>query len=130
MLANIIEKFQNIYYVIYISRSCVESSFFHTLHLPCFSAEAYSEPFNHLRWSVFEYPVNDLRCSLFTQKHSMLLDARRDSEYICVQIVPGNALRNHNKHLMGYFEFLHRSKIICLPFIFQKNYTDNVSSKN
>ena len=32
----------------------------------------------------------------------------------CVQIAP-NVLYHHNKHLMGYFEFLHGSMIICIP---------------
>ena len=29
---------------------------------------------------------------------------------------PGNVLCHQNKHLMGYFEFLHGSRIICLFF--------------
>ena len=48
------------------------------------------------------------------QKHS-LLDAWRRSEYACVQIAPGNVLCHHSKHLMGYFELLNGSRIICLP---------------
>ena len=36
----------------------------------------------------------------------------------------------HNKHLMGYFEFLHGSRIICLPLIFQKNSIDKISLKS
>ena len=52
--------------------------------------------------------------SLFTQKHS-ILHAWRGSEYVCVQIAPGNFLCHHKKHLMGYFKFLHGSRIICLP---------------
>ena len=36
----------------------------------------------------------------------------------------------HNKRLMGYFEFLHGSGIICLPLIFQKNSIDKISSKS
>ena len=48
------------------------------------------------------------------QKYS-LLDVWRGSEYACVQIAPGNVLCHHSKHLMGYFEFLNVSSIICLP---------------
>ena len=51
---------------------------------------------------------------MITQKHS-ILDAWKGSEYACVQIAPGNVLCHHNKYLMGYFEFLHGSRIICLP---------------
>ena len=50
------------------------------------------------------------------QKHS-ILDAWRGSEYVSAQIAPGNALCHHNKHLMGYFEFLHGSSIICLKWL-------------
>ena len=38
------------------------------------------------------------------------------------QIAPGNVLYHHNKHLMGYFESLHGSRIICFPL--------NISEKN
>ena len=79
-LANIIEIFQNKYHVY------LHFIFAH-LHLPCFSAEAYSEP----------------------------LQTSKVFEYACVHIPPGNGLRHHNKYLMGYFEFLHGSRIICLP---------------
>ena len=44
-----------------------------------------------------------------------ILDAWRGYEYVCVQIAPGNVLCYHNKYLMGYFEFLQGSGIICLP---------------
>ena len=50
------------------------------------------------------------------QKHS-ILDAWRGSEYVYAQIAPGNVLCHHNKHLMGYFEFLHGSRIICLKWL-------------
>ena len=32
-----------------------------------------------------------------------------------VHIAPGNILCHHSKYLMGYFEFLHGSRITCLP---------------
>ena len=37
--------------------------------------------------------------------------------YTCLvfQIAPGNVLCRHNIHLMGYFEFLHDSRMVCLP---------------
>ena len=44
-----------------------------------------------------------------------ILDAWRGSEYACVQISSNNILCHHNKRLMGYFEFLYGSVIICLP---------------
>ena len=44
-----------------------------------------------------------------------ILDAWRGSEYACVQISSNNILCYHNKRLMGYFEFLYGSGIICLP---------------
>ena len=50
------------------------------------------------------------------QKHS-ILDGWRGSEYVYAQIAPGNVLCHHNKHLMGYFEFLHGSRIICLKWL-------------
>ena len=56
-----------------------------------------------------------LRRWLFVQKHA-ILDAWRGYEYACVQIAPGNILRHHNKYLMGYFEFLHGWRIICLSW--------------
>ena len=36
-----------------------------------------------------------------------------DSEYACVQTVLNNNVLGHHKHLMGYFEFLDGSRIIC-----------------
>ena len=37
---------------------------------------------------------------------------------------------HHNKLLLGYFECLYGLGIICLFLIFQKNWIDNISSKN
>ena len=37
-----------------------------------------------------------------------------DSEYACVQNASNNVLCHHNKRVMGYFEFLYGSGIICL----------------
>ena len=51
--------------------------------------------------------------SFCTPYTCFVLDAWRGSEYSCVQIVP-NVLRHH-KHLIGYFEFLDGSRIICFP---------------
>ena len=48
------------------------------------------------------------------QKHSILV-AWRGSEYSCIQVASNNVLCHHNKYLMGYFEFLYDSGIICLP---------------
>ena len=59
MLANVIEIFQNAYHVDLHFMLRRRDFFLYTLYLP--SAEAYSEPFKHLRWSVFACPVNDLK---------------------------------------------------------------------
>ena len=37
------------------------------------------------------------------------------STLVFIQSAPSNVLHHHSKHLMGYFEFLHVSRIICLP---------------
>ena len=37
------------------------------------------------------------------------------SEYVCIQHASNNVLCHHQKRLMGYFEFLYDSGIICLP---------------
>ena len=37
------------------------------------------------------------------------------------QIAPGNNLCHYKKHLMGYFEFLHDSRIICFPLNISEN---------
>ena len=55
---------------------------------------------------------------LCTQKH-YILDAWTGSEYI-----------HHNIHLMGYFEFLHGSRVICLPLNISENCIDHISSKS
>ena len=39
---------------------------------------------------------------------------------MAVQISPGNVLCHHNKHLMGYFEYLHDLRILHLPLDIQK----------
>ena len=52
--------------------------------------------------------------SLSTQKHS-ILNIWKGSEYVCAQIASGIVLCHHNKHLMGYFEFLHGLRVICVP---------------
>ena len=79
-------------------------------------------------WSVYGAysSVNDFQPLTLSTKHS-ILDTRRGSEYVCVQIVPGNILCHHSKHLMGYIEFLDSMRMIC-P-IFQKNCINNIFSK-
>ena len=51
---------------------------------------------------------------MFMQEHS-ILDASRGSEYACLQIASNNVLCHHNNDLIGYFEFIDDSRIICLP---------------
>ena len=87
--------------------------FLATLHQPCFSADVYLSGNAFKPFTVYA-------------KHS-ILDAWRGSEYVFVKIAPGNILCHHNKHLMGYFEFLDSSRMIYL--IFQKNYINNISWK-
>ena len=77
-------------------------------------------PFKHLRWCAFVYPVNDFKLLTVYAKHS-LLDVWRGSECACVQIAPGNVLCNNSKHLMGYFEFINSASIICLPLNISEN---------
>ena len=57
--------------------------------------------------------VNDFKPLNVCAKHS-ILDAWRGSQYACVQISSNDVLYHHNKRLMGYFEFLYGSGIICL----------------
>ena len=54
-----------------------------------------------------------LSCELFGQKYT-ILDTWIGFEYTCIQISSNNVFCHHNKHLMGYFEFLYGSGIICL----------------
>ena len=58
-------------------------------------------------------PVNDFKSPTVCTKGS-ILETLRGSEYACVQIASNNVLCHHNKRLMGYFEFLYDSGIICL----------------
>ena len=76
---------------------------------------------------LFSYQVNDFKVlTVYTKKHSIL----RGSEYACVQIALVNVLCHYNKYLMGHFEFLHGSRIICLPLnISDKSCIGNTSSK-
>ena len=53
-----------------------------------------------------------------------------ESEYAWVQIVPNNVLCHHNIHLMGYFEFLYGSRVICLPLNIPENCIDHISWKS
>ena len=66
------------------------------------------------KMECFACPVNDFNQLTVYTKHS-ILDAWKGSEYACSGIAPNNVLCHHNRHLMGYFEFLHCSRIICLP---------------
>ena len=52
-LANIIEIFQNTYHVHLHFTSRRREFFLRTLHLPCFSAEAYSEPLQTSKMECF-----------------------------------------------------------------------------
>ena len=51
---------------------------------------------------------------LFAQKHS-ILDGLRGSDTPAFRLHLIMFLCHHNKYLMGYFEFLHGSRLICLP---------------
>ena len=84
----------------YISRSGVESSFCILYTSLAFQQMYIQNPFKHLRWSVFGYPVNDFKMSTVCTKHS-ILNACLGSEYACVQIAPGNVLCHHNKYLLS-----------------------------
>ena len=90
------------------------------VHLtPVFSRGVFRTPSNIRDGVLLCIQLTTLRCQLFTQKHS-LLDVSRESEYTCVQIVPGNVLCHHIwwdcvKYLMVYFEFLNGSRKIFLP---------------
>ena len=107
---------------IYILVSDAESSFWipYTClacrHLSsfCSLAEAYSERLQTSKMEYFTCPVNNSK-PLAACVKTLNLDAWRGSEYACVQISSNNVLCHHNKRLMGYFEFLYGSGIICLP---------------
>ena len=79
--------------------------------MPCFAAEELAaKRCLALKTHSSIYEGVFLRIQLMTLRY---LDASRGSEYACVQIAPGNVLGH--KYLMGYFDFLHGSRIICLP---------------
>ena len=73
--------------------------------------------------------VNEFKPLTVYKKHS-ILDAWMGSEYAYIQIKPGNVFCYHKKHLMGYLELLHGSRIFCLLCIFQKNCIDKIVSKS
>ena len=75
-------------------------------------------PFKHL--SVFACPLNDFKPLTVYAKNS-ILNVLKGSKYTCVQIAPNNVLYYH-KHLMGHFEFLDGSRIICFPLNIQKKF--------
>ena len=105
---------------IYILLSGIESSFWTPYTCLAFQQKhIHQNPFKHLRWSVFACPVNDFKSLTVCIKDS-ILDVLRGSEYACVQIASNNVLCHHNKRLMGYFEFLYGSGIICLPLNIQE----------
>ena len=69
--------------------------------------------FKYLRWCVFAYPINDFKVLNVYGKTFHL----RCSGF-CVRLRSGctcNVFCHHNNYLMGYFEFLHGLRIICLP---------------
>ena len=96
---------------IYISRSGVESSF--CKPYTCFQQRRIQNPFKHLRWSAFAYPVNNFKL-LTVYAKIPLLDVSSVSDCACVQIAPSYVLCHLSKHLMGHIEFLNGSRIICL----------------
>ena len=94
---------------IYILLSGIES-YFGTLYIYlAFEQKHIQNPFKYLRWNAFACPF-----ALFGPKHA-ILDAWIGSEYACNQNASNNILCHHKKCLMGYFEFLYGSGIICLP---------------
>ena len=57
--------------------------------------------------------------TVYAKTHSLrCLKGFRTSD----QIAPGNVLCHHSKHLLGYFKFQVDSNIICILWIFQKNW--------
>ena len=110
--ANIIQIFQNTYHVIYISRSGVERSFCTSCTCLVFQQRHIQNPFKYLRWSVFVYPVNDFKVLTVYTKVLHLKCLKGFWVRLCSGA--GNVLCNYNKYLMGYFKFLHGSRIICL----------------
>ena len=109
-----IEIFQNIYHYIYILLSSVESSFWTPYTCIAFQQKDIQNPFKHFRWNSFACPVNDFKLlTVWAKIHH--LDTWIGFEYTCIQISSNNVFCHHNKHLMGYFEFLYGSGIICLP---------------
>ena len=87
---------------IYILLSGIESYFWTRYTCNVFQQKHIQNPFSHPRWSVF------------AQKQSIVV-AWRGSEYSCIQVASNNVLCHRNKYLIGYFEFLYDSGIICLP---------------
>ena len=88
--------------------------FLDTLHLPYFSAEAYSEPLQTSKMECFVCPVNNFKTLTVCAK-TLHLKCLKSSEYACVQISSNNVFCHHKKRLKGYFEFLYGSRIICSP---------------
>ena len=100
---------------IYILLSGIESSFWTPYTCLAFQQKhIHQNPFKHLRWSVFACPVNDFKSLTVCTKRLHLRCFKR-FWIRCVQIASNNVLCHHNKRLMGYFEFLYGSGIICLP---------------
>ena len=110
-----LEYFKTYITFIYILLRGVKSSFWTPYTCIAFQQKNFHQnSFKYLRWSVFACPVNNFKLLTVCTK-DYILDALRGSEYFCVQIASNNVLRHHNKRLMGYFEFLYGSGIICLP---------------
>ena len=98
---------------IYVLVNRVESSFCTSCTCLVFQQRCIQNPFNHLRWSIFAFPINKFNLlTVYAKTHSLrCLKGFRISD----QIAPGNVLCHHSKHLMGYFKFQHDSNIICIP---------------
>ena len=106
------------YYHWNISKRISRRSTFHTaasrILFVTLQLRRIQNPFKHLRWSAFAYPVNDFKQLTVYAKHSLLY-LSRGSECACVQIAPGNVLCHLSTSDGIYFEFLNCSMIICLP---------------
>ena len=71
------------------------------LHLPCFSAEAYSKPLVHLRWSVSAYPVKDFKPLTIYAKTLHRRHLKGFWDFACIQIAPNNVLCHHNTNALN-----------------------------
>ena len=99
---------------IYILLRGVESSFWTPYTCLVFQQKHIQNPFKHLRWNVFACPVNDFKpfnCLRKNTSSSQMLEEVLHTPAFRLHIT---VLCHHNKGLMGYFELLYGSGIICL----------------